>query len=170
MGREVRRVPKDWKHPRKDNGNYQPLFEGGYMQKLKDWNKGKKKWDEGLVEDWGGGKDAWKDKSEDLKNMTYSEWNNPAPEKEHYMPDFKEEEKTHIQMYEDTSEGTPISPVLETPEELARWLADNKASAFAGRSATYEQWLATIDRGSAPSAIVSNGVVKSGVEASENLK
>ena len=63
------------------------------------------------------------------------------------------------------SEGTPISPVLESPEALARWLADNNASAFGYQTATYEQWLATCLSGSAPSAIFSarTGLV-SGVE------
>ena len=48
------------------------------------------------------------------------------------------------QMWETTSEGSPISPVMETPEDLARWLDNNRASAFADQSATYEQWLAMI--------------------------
>jgi dihydroxy-acid dehydratase len=52
-----------------------------------------------------------------------------------------------------------------TPEELARWLADNNASAFASMTATYEQWLATCKRGWSPSAILENGELKSGVEA-----
>ena len=43
------------------------------------------------------------------------------------------EERTHYQMYETCTEGTPISPVMETPENLARWLADNGASAFGGQ-------------------------------------
>jgi len=56
-------------------------------------------------------------------------------------------------MYENTSEGTPISPPFETPEELARWLADNNASAFGGMTATYEQWLATCKGLYAPSMV-----------------
>ena len=38
-----------------------------------------------------------------------------------------------------------------SPEELARWLADNGGSAFGSRTASYEQWTAPIDRGWAPS-------------------
>ncbi|MCK5445108.1 MAG: hypothetical protein KAI73_05745, partial [Rhodospirillaceae bacterium] len=73
--------------------------------------------------------------------------------------------RTHWQMYETTSEGTPISPPMETPELLARWLADNNASAFAKDTATYEQWLSTIKRGFAPSAIMGDGKLESGVAA-----
>ncbi len=69
------------------------------------------------------------------------------------------------QMWETTSEGSPISPVCDTPEELARWLADNGASSFADSTATYEQWLAMIGQGWAPSAILTQDGLRSGVEA-----
>ena len=68
-------------------------------------------------------------------------------------------------MWETTSEGSPISPVFPTPQALARWLADSGASSFGAQTATYETWLAMIERtGWAPSMIVAGGVVKSGVE------
>lgn len=78
------------------------------------------------------------------------------------------------QMWEDCSEGSPISPVLETPEELAQWLADTGASAFGGQTATYKEWLATIEAGYALGMIVTTNSdnqctsIKTGVAA--NLK
>lgn len=70
------------------------------------------------------------------------------------------------QMWENVSEGSPISPVFETPEELARWLTDEEASSFADRTATYEQWLRMIKgRGFASSAVLGLEGLKSGVEA-----
>ena len=69
------------------------------------------------------------------------------------------------QMYEDTSEGTPISPVMASPEELARWLVDNNASTFARETGTYEGWLRVAKGGWACSAIITDGVMQSGVEA-----
>lgn len=83
-----------------------------------------------------------------------------------HMPDWSPEDRTHYQMYETCSEGTPISPVMETPEKLARWLADNRASSFARATCTYEQWLGMI-RGSKYSlsaAVTPGGSVVSGVE------
>lgn len=71
------------------------------------------------------------------------------------------------QMWETTSEGSPISPALPTPEALAQWLADNKASAFGGDTATCDQWLAMIGAGWSMSAVDLNdnrGII-SGVEA-----
>lgn len=59
------------------------------------------------------------------------------------------------QMWETTSEGSPISPPCDTPEDLAAWLADNKASTFGRATATYEQWLAMINECMCPSMAVS---------------
>ena len=69
------------------------------------------------------------------------------------------------QMWEDVSEGSPISPVCESAEALAKWLADNGSSASGSMTATYDQWLNTIKRGWATSLVIENGSVKSGVEA-----
>lgn len=70
------------------------------------------------------------------------------------------------QMWETTSEGSPISPVFKTPEELAQWLASTGASSFGRDTATYETWLAFIrGPGWAPSMIVSSRGARSGVEA-----
>ncbi|MDP3937911.1 MAG: hypothetical protein Q8R92_07220 [Deltaproteobacteria bacterium] len=48
------------------------------------------------------------------------------------------------QMWETTSEGSPISPVFSTPEDLAHWLSNSRASSFGDDTATYEQWLGMI--------------------------
>ncbi len=80
-------------------------------------------------------------------------------------PRFEVPEGPAFQMWETTSEGSPISPAFETPEELARWLADNRASAFGRSTATYEQWLAMIHEGWAPSAVCDAKGFRSGVEA-----
>ena len=88
------------------------------------------------------------------------------------MPDWPEAERTHYQMYESVTEGTPISPVMKSPETLARWLADNKASAGPYATATYDQWLAMIEAGSSVCSFVMNrgtGEIMSGVEAVSRL-
>lgn len=146
MGHEVRRVPEDWQHPKYDSGRYEPLYEDyetdykGFMEKL-----GK----EGLQE--------------------ALEWFGVAPNKDRYMPVWSEEEKTHYMMYETVSEGTPISPAFETPEELARWLADNGASAGPFSTANYEQWLRVCKGRSVVTVVFDNGVIKSGVEEMHDL-
>lgn len=166
MGREVRKVPKDWQHPQamtqRLHGrvmDYVPLHGRSFAVDAEEWDQECAKWNAGIYPDYA---------SEKGKAMTYEEWAGERPKQEDYMPDWPESERTHYMMYEDTTEGTPISPAFETPEELARWLADNGASAFADKTATYEQWLPIARGGWAPSLVYSpqTGLV-SGVEASK---
>jgi hypothetical protein len=90
-----------------------------------------------------------------------------CPDKDDYMPDWPAEQRTHLMMYEDTSEGTPISPAFATPEELARWLADTNASAFGREGASYEAWLRIARGGWAPSMVFTpQAGLQSGVSAS----
>jgi len=71
------------------------------------------------------------------------------------------------QMWETVSEGSPISPAFETPEELARWLAENDTSV--SRS-SYETWLKFINGpGWAMTMMSIGGELMSGVEASCRL-
>lgn len=160
MGREVRRVTKNWEHPKRDNGNYHPMFNEYYGDVLSEWIENNKLWENGTHPDI---IDNPKRKEE---YPFYSMWDGGCPDVEYYKTTKdKEEDLTHIQMYEDTSEGTPISPVFDNAEDLAHWLADNGASAWGSRMATYEQWLSTINRDFAPSMIMDNNGLRSGVEA-----
>jgi len=73
------------------------------------------------------------------------------------------------QLWETTSEGSPMSPVFASAEELADWLTRTGASSFGMLTATREQWLAMIGAGSAPSAVAdSQHGLRSGVEACED--
>jgi hypothetical protein len=160
MGREVRRVPADWKHP-KERGHYTPLFEGPFEQRAAEWDEGNAKWAQGLISDWSGG---WKPKPDDIETETYADWIGERPKPEDYMPTFPEGTATHYMMYETCTEGTPISPAFATPEELAHWLADTRASAFGGMGAPYESWLRVCNGGYAPSAVADSNGLRSGVE------
>lgn len=51
-----------------------------------------------------------------------------------------------FQLWETTSEGSPISPVFASVEELADWCTEN-ATTFASCKATKEQWLKMFDKG-----------------------
>ena len=163
MSREVRMVPKDWQHPKKDNGNYQPMFDRDYKIEFNEWLKEKEQWEKGLMKDWLKG--GYIPKEEKYKDMPFEEWYGSAPDSRYYMPQWPDSERTHYMMYETTSEGTPKSPAFETPEQLAHYLADNKVSTFADMTTTYEKWLKMIQgSGYACSAVMTNGEIKSGVE------
>jgi hypothetical protein len=169
MSREVRMVPPNWQHPTEWRKNwsgkavlqFRPLFGGDYAARVARWDEKATQWEKGFVDDWKGG---WRPKTDDeMTGGSYAECNGERPLEEDYMPIFEPGSATHLMMYETTTEGSPISPAFATPEELAQWLADNKASAFGGDGATYEQWLSVCRGGWAPSAVIVNGVITSGV-------
>ncbi len=170
MGREVRMVPADWQHPiewRKGwrTGHpeirFKPLHEGPYSERVKEWDEESVQWEAGFTKDYANGGHEPKRPDQDYP---YSEYAGDRPLAEEYMPEFAPGTATHFMMYEDTSEGTPISPAFATPEELARWLADNNASTFGDGTGTYEQWLPICKGGWAPSMVMDANGLRSGVE------
>lgn len=164
MGREIRRVPASWSHP-KENGHFRPLFGGmDVFQMQAEWDEEARRWDEGFRIDYSKPDRSWKPRGAD-ETGTYEEWAGKRPVESDHMPNWPAAERTHFQMYENTTEGTPISPVMESPESLARWLADNGASACGTQTADYDHWLAVCRCGYAPSMVVIGGKVMSGVEA-----
>jgi|SRR3989304_2374966 len=155
MSREVRRVPPTWQHPRGPNDEYVPLLDK-LVEHTAQWDA-----EAALYErhEYPGATAA------NYAMSTFVQYYGPRPDPADYMPVWSAEERTHYQMYETCSEGTPISPVMATPEELAEWLYANKASAFGSLTATYDQWLATIRAGSTPgSMVVVDDVPMSSVE------
>lgn len=193
MSREVRRVPMDWRHPMHWREQWDPAkgrtrtmlvprpLLDDYNGALRSWESdgaelarrdgfGWTFWSERCLRD-GKPYDEWPDHepvtvrdADHLHELLTAYHERQRPDRDDYMPDFPEGTATGWCMYETTSEGTPISPVFDTPEALARWLADTGASAFGGRTATYEQWLSTIRQGWAPSAVTIGGALLSGVE------
>lgn len=96
---------------------------------------------------------------DDAHRAAYDGWEEtPVPEGPGY------------QMWENTSEGSPMSPVFDTPTKLAAWLVRNRASSFGDSTATFASWMAMIEDGWAPSAIGSVGKgMQSGVSAALKL-
>lgn len=156
MGREVRMVPKNWEHPRTEKGHLRPMCDGCfYQERLNEWLEKEAEWNSGKYPDYA---------DEESKLLPFAEWYGDKPNPEYYMPSFPDGTADHYMMYEDTTEGTPISPAFETPEELARWLFDSGASAFGGQTASYEGWLRVAKGGYSPSMILKDGVMTTGVD------
>lgn len=81
-----------------------------------------------------------------------------------YIPKIEPPEGEGYQIWETVSEGSPISPVFATPEELARHMETTRWGADRGTS--YESWLKFIHGpGWAPSMVMTDGVIQNGVEA-----
>lgn len=147
MGREIRRVPADWQHPRDEQGQYIPMYDETYEDAAAKWMHNYALFIEGKHESQHG-KYA-------TESKYYWEWDY-TPNEELCRPAFTSE-PTAYQIYETVSEGSPTSPVFQDKNELLRWLlgqgyTDKAASAF-------------IEGGWAPSMIMntSTGKLKMGV-------
>ena len=143
MGRELRKVPANWEHPKKSDGRWQPMFETFYGDALADWLKEHQQWEDGTHPD-------LQEKPERKTEYPfYAMWGGNPPDVEYYQTKkYSEEELTHIQLYESTSEGTPCSPVFakEDFEKLCEYAAEN-CSTFADFKATKEQWMKMLGDG-----------------------
>jgi hypothetical protein len=145
MGMSVRRIPSDWAHPRDENGRYLPLRNGlDFERQARQWDENATKWRQDLRRD--PDADDWEPIKGDLQVMTYSEYQGPRPDPQEYTPQWPAAQCTHWQMYEEVTEGTPISPVCASPEELARWMADHDANGRGVTQLNYSDWLAFIRR------------------------
>lgn len=73
----------------------------------------------------------------------------PSPEIEQKCEDWKKEDPPAgegYQLWEDCSEGSPISPVFASLDELCAWAAEN-ATTFGSYRATKEEWREMLDGG-----------------------
>jgi hypothetical protein len=161
MGREIRKVPKGWEHPKNDRGEYQPMYDEDYETALNKWWTNHCLWIEEKHPD--------QIKSPELVNeyKYFAEWDGNAPDVEYYRPKWTDEERKCIQMYETVSEGTPVSPVFETEDELIEYLveygdfwAQSRGTGGYSREAA-EKFVRV---GWAPSLIITGGQIYSGVE------
>lgn len=109
MGREVRRVPMNWQHPKNAHGNYQPMHDQTYEDRMKEWYTDKAEYEA----------------KPDPDCPTFEDCD-PLPDPKYYRPAYDENAVLGYCYYENVSEGTPISPVLATPEELVNWLVENE--------------------------------------------
>ena len=114
MGRTIRRVPPDWEHPkytkeqiRHSNqiDSYHPLYDQDYDSACEEW------YNEAL----------------NFKPTEFSKWyheyaGDPPNEDYYRKQKWTEEEATHYQVYENVSEGTPVTPHFATKDELEDYL------------------------------------------------
>lgn len=115
MGREIRRVPESWMHPVDGDGIKVPLHDRSFAEADAKYRAESDAWSQGwhnLV--------PYADAA-DLDKYTYEEWDGPPPERDEYRPEWTEPADCY-QVYENVSEGTPISPVIADRAALIVWL------------------------------------------------
>jgi|SRR5712675_695172 len=115
MGREIRRVPADWEHPRNDKGKFIPLFDEDYETAAIEWVANFELWQVG------------KHEAQPCKYCKFFwEYDSPPDQQAYRKRKWTEAEATHYQVYETVSEGTPITPRFASKEELVNWLCTHK--------------------------------------------
>jgi hypothetical protein len=123
MGVEIRRVPPGWIHPEDGDGNCIPIHD-------EDYESAGLRWIEELMA-WERGDHPKRKKAEAADCRFFWDWDRP-PDERVCRPKF-DAEPTCYQLYENTSEGTPIGPVFATLEEFTRYLLDRGHSEKAVR-------------------------------------
>lgn len=96
-----------------------------------------------------------------------SKWKSKAHEALHdAWNDIEPPAGDGYQLWETVSEGSPISPVFATPEELASWLVEPGNDTSVTKGMTYEQWMVFIcGDGWAPSFVADSKGFRDGVQA-----
>ena len=185
MGREIRRVPPDWDHPKESKFDfikqteverYTPMLDQDADTAWQEWQAEYNEWVGGAyteaIEECGPG-----EIKENQPYAAFCEWNGPPPDPEYHRPRWAEGEATWFQVYETVSEGTPVTPPFETQQELIDYLVTNgdfwdQARRKEGRSIIdCEPWSRetaehfVLKTQYAPSLVSLDGVVQSGVKA-----
>ena len=120
MGREIRRVPKNWKHPLREYpqgpNDFHPMHDEEFDISAREWLDNCIAWENGTHEDL-------------IKHPEYKEefpfywqWEGDPPDPKYYRPKFENTE--WYQIYETVSEGTPVTPPFATKEELVNYLVE----------------------------------------------
>jgi hypothetical protein len=130
MGREIRRVPENWEHPRRKcpheswrggcteakahNGEcFQPMYDDDFDSAMTEWLNGYRLWKRGKNPEW---------KEQQKRGDPYWEWFGAPPDPECYHPKWDKVE--WYQIYETVSEGTPVTPPFATKKELIEYLVE----------------------------------------------
>jgi len=124
MSREIRMVPKDWKHPTNENGKFAPLLGGSFRADEKEWDEGYAHWQSGECESYSERGTKWGPIDAKYASMRFSDYHGSRPSPDDYMPEWTPDQATHLMMYETTSEGTP---------NLSRVCHTGRAGPLAGR-------------------------------------
>jgi hypothetical protein len=114
MGREIRRVPANWEHPKDDKGNYRNMRDVDFDTALTEWLDGYNLWKKG----------EHPAQKEYPKVENYWEYEGGPPDPEYCRPVFKTPPDWY-QVYQTVGEGTPLTPPFATKEELVGYLVDN---------------------------------------------
>jgi hypothetical protein len=167
MGREIRRVPPNWRHPKRnpDRNPYrhtglQPMYDCTFERRFAEWLEDFDRIRAGDLTD--------------IQREVYprglADWlcDEGQPIDPDYYRPWKDEEATWFQLWETVSEGTPVSPPFATKEELADHLAEHGDGGWGasrpGGWGKERAYAFVMGDGWAPSMVLVGGQMMSGVE------
>jgi len=111
MGREIRKVPGDWQHPVDENGKYLPLFDDTFESDFAEWEK--------YLSDWKNGIYPYGQRPATIRQFIEDSGGCPDPSS---YANYNGKKCTHYILYENVSEGTPLTPKFDSLEKLENYL------------------------------------------------
>jgi hypothetical protein len=142
MGREVRRVPPWWEHPKNKRGGWIPMYDQDFMTARRNWQAHADAWASGRHPDL-----MLLSVAERAACPRYEDWNDVPPnDPRWYRPAWSEDEATAFQLYETTTEGTPLSPVCPTLDALVEWCVSEGKSREDARSIVQDGLMTAFER------------------------
>jgi len=166
MSRAIRHVPKNWEHPKKENGSFKPLCDD-YIGRLEYYQKDVDKFIFHMTEIIQKGRVKVYDRVfKDVKELYEYEVEDgqmKPPDINDYMPNGD-----WYQLFEEVSKGTPLSPPFATKKGLFEWLINNKD--YWGHQWTRPQAEGIIKCEYSPSGLMTNGKFYTSEEATELQK
>ncbi len=125
MGREIRRVPANYKHPQKLNertGDMDDasMYDRTFEQATAEWDAEWAEWQAGVRPDY-----FDKTDENDATIAFFSEWHGLRPNDPSEYRQWSDEDATWFQVWQTVSEGSPTTPPFATIEELTTYLADH---------------------------------------------
>lgn len=149
LSRELRRVPLDYEHPKKQRydlrtltyvEDFQPVFDRFYVPEVREWLANWELWQKGEHPD---------QKRDDPPEYSFEDWDGNGPDPDYHYPGdaWPKDAEMGICMYESVTEGTPISDVYpDTPagrRAMAEQIAHEDTSITS--SLTVDDWLEVIN-------------------------
>lgn len=110
MGREIRRVPPNWDHPKNGQGEYLPVHDRDYNEASESW-----------IRKFLSFENCKKEGNITPLNVEYYWESESPPDPDFYISCYRSyeiEKANWYQIFETESIGTPVTPAFSTQEEL----------------------------------------------------
>lgn len=137
MGRELRRVPLGWEHPKNERGHHQPLHDRTFEEAYAEWAQERQDW----LDDKDGERTRIQNKYYEGKDVPYERYAGTSPDPKYYRPAWPDAVVMGYCMYETVSEGTPVSPVFAELQQLEDWLVEQGTDRESAKAFCEHGWV-----------------------------